>query len=99
MEVKIYKNSVVYCDIPYLNTNSYGQDKSNNFDYDRFYKWALSLSEPVIISEYSMPDDFICIDMIEKSVMLNSGAAKKALEKLFIPKTQKDLYFNLMKRR
>ena len=97
--VKIYKDSVVYLDPPYFDTNPYGDDKSNNFDYEKFYKWALQQKELVIISEYNMPDDFICIDAIEKSVLLNSGASKKAVEKLFIPKHQRELYNNLMKRR
>ena len=97
--VKIYKDSVVYLDPPYFDTNPYGDDKSNNFDYEKFYKWALQQKELVIISEYNMPDDFICIDAIEKSVLLNSGASKKNLEKLFIPKHQRELYNNLMKRR
>ena len=97
--VKIYKDSVVFLDPPYFGTNPYGDDKSNNFDYEKFYKWALQQKELVIISEYNMPDDFICIDAIEKSVLLNSGASKKAIEKLFIPKHQRELYNNLMKRR
>ena len=97
--VKIYKDSVVYCDLPYYNTNPYGDDKSNNFDYEGFYKWALRQKELVVISEYTMPEEFICIDAIEKSVQLCSGSSKKAIEKLFIPKHQKELYNNLMKRR
>ena len=97
--VKIDKDSVVYCDLPYFDTNPYSKDKSNNFDYEGFYEWALRQKELVIISEYNMPDDFICIDSIEKSVLLSSGASKKAIEKLFIPKHQRELYNNLMKRR
>ena len=96
MEVKIYKNSVVYCDIPYLNTDKYA---AGGFDHQKFYKWALRQKELVVISEYYMPDDFMCIDMIEKSVLLNSGASQKALEKLFIPKTQKELYKKLLNKK
>jgi hypothetical protein len=90
---------VIYCDLPYFDTNPYGDDKSNNFDYEGFYEWALRQKELVIISEHNMPEDFICIDSIEKSVLLCSGSSKKAIEKLFIPKTQRELYNNLMKRR
>jgi len=46
----------------------------------------------VIISEYSMPDNFICIAQVKKSVTLSSGSEKKATEKLFIPGHQKDLW-------
>ena len=95
-EVAIEKNSLIYCDIPYYNTDEYA---AGGFDHQKFYKWALRQKELVIISEYNMPEDFICIDSIEKSVQLCSGASKKALEKLFIPKHQRELYNNLMKRR
>lgn len=97
--VKIYKDSVVFLDPPYFGTNPYGDDKSNNFDYEGFYEWALQQKELVIISEYNMPDDFICIDAIEKSVLLNSGASKKAIEKLFIPRKQAELYKNLLNKK
>ena len=40
-----------------------------------------------------MPEDrFVCIDKIEKPVMLNSGSNMKADEKLFIPKHQEEKY-------
>ena len=94
--VKIYKDSVVYCDIPYYNTDEYA---AGGFDHQKFYKWALRQKELVIISEYNMPDDFICIDAIEKSVLLKSGASKKAIEKLFIPKTQAELYKKLLNKK
>ena len=96
---KIDKDSVVYCDIPYINTNCYGKKNVNTFDYKKFYDWCSKQKELVIISEYTMPEDFICIDAIEKSVQLCSGSSKKAIEKLFIPKHQRELYNSLMKRR
>lgn len=97
--VKIDKDSVVYCDLPYFDTNPYGKDKSNNFDYEKFYKWALRQKELVIISEYYMPDDFMCIDAIEKSVTLCSGGDVKAVEKLFIPRNQAELYKKLLNKK
>ena len=40
-----------------------------------------------------MPEDrFLCIDTIEKPVLLNSGSKTKALEKIFIPKNQEAKY-------
>lgn len=57
-EVRILPNSVIYCDIPYRSTSKYNEIE---FDYDRFYSWALSQTEPIFISEYEMPNDFICI--------------------------------------
>lgn len=95
-EVEILPHSVLYCDIPYYNTDEYA---AGGFDHQKFYKWALRQKELVIISEYYMPDDFMCIDAIEKSVTLCRGGDVKAIEKLFIPKHQRELYNNLMKRR
>ena len=88
-DVKIKENSVIYCDIPYKGTDEY----IGGFDHERFYDWARNQKELVIISEYSMPNDFICISRIEKSQSLNGkGNRKKVLEGLFIPKEQEKLY-------
>ena len=35
-EVPILPDSVIYCDIPYRNTDGYGDDKKNTFDYEKF---------------------------------------------------------------
>lgn len=95
-EIEILPSSVIYCDIPYRGTDEYD---AGGFDHQKFYKWALRQKELVIISEYYMPDDFICIDAIEKSVSLNSGASKKAIEKLFIPRKQAELYKKLLNKK
>ena len=95
-EVEILPNSVIYCDIPYYNTDEYA---AGGFDHQKFYKWALQQKELVIISEYYMPDDFMCIDAIEKSVTLCSGGDVKAVEKLFIPRKQAELYKKLLNKK
>jgi hypothetical protein len=33
--------------------------KQQTFDYELFYNWALTNNNPVFISEYAMPNDFI----------------------------------------
>jgi site-specific DNA-adenine methylase len=91
-DVKIYKNSVIFCDIPYSDTNAYGSKNINTFDYERFYDWCKRQQEFVFICEYKMPADFICIDSIKKTVLLDSGGNKKAYEKIFIPKHQEEMY-------
>ena len=91
-QVEIQPDSVIYCDLPYKDTNGYGRAKKNSFDFERFYSWALEQKELLIISEYQMPLGFVCIDEIEKSVMINSGASMKATEKIFIPKHQIEMY-------
>jgi site-specific DNA-adenine methylase len=88
--VEVLPSSIIYCDIPYHETNAYGIQNKNNFDYERFYYWCEKQTEPLFISEYWMPEDrFECIDEIEKTVTLQSGAGNKAVEKLFIPRHQK----------
>ena len=85
-EVKIEPDSVIYCDIPYRNTDSYN---NTEFDHEAFYSWCEQQTEPVYISEYWMPPErFECIAEIEKTVTYSSGAGNKAIEKLFVPKTQ-----------
>ena len=70
-EVPIKNNSVIYCDIPYRNTDGYNDKK---FDYEAFYTWAESQSEPVYISEYWMPEDrFDVVAEIQKVVSLQGG--------------------------
>ena len=91
--VEILPDSVIFCDIPYIDTNAYGKENKNTFDYERFYAWAESQKEFVFICEYTAPENrFVCIDSIEKSVGMNSGAALKATEKIFIPKHQVEMY-------
>ena len=92
--VNILPNSVIYCDIPYKGTNGYSNtSKKNNFDYEAFYDWCERQTNPVFISEYSMPEDrFECIMEIETiSTLSSTNNAKKSVERLFIPKSQEDV--------
>lgn len=92
--VEIKSNSVIYCDIPYKDTEGY-ERKTNksSFDYDSFYNWCEKQTEPVFISEYTMPDNrFKCIMDIEKtSSYCATNNNKKTVEKLFIPICQEDV--------
>lgn len=91
--VSILPDSILYCDIPYRNTSKYDSD----FDYERFYDWAKTQKELVVVSEYNMPDNFICIAEYDRTVTFSSTEnGRKVKEKLFIPKHQKELYENLM---
>ena len=87
-EIEIKPNSIIYCDIPYKGTDEY----EGGFNHAEFYEWAQKQKELVIISEYSMPKDFVCVAETEKTVTLCSGGDKKAIEKLFIPEHQKELW-------
>lgn len=85
-QVKIAPNSLIYCDIPYKNTDKYGKI---DFDYERFYDWAEKQKELIVISEYSMPEDrFISIAEFEHRSTLCDKANNKVIEKLFVPFNQ-----------
>ena len=77
---------MIYCDIPYKNTAEYSD---GGFDHESFYDWAEKQREPVIISEYAMPEErFERIDFIKKRSLLFSGSNLFHEEGLFVPKTQ-----------
>ena len=77
------KNFVVYCDPPYKGTTRYATDK---FPYEEFYNWCRKISKNniVLISEYSMPDDFECIYEKELKCTLKVKERSVKTEKLFI---------------
>ena len=89
--VRIKNNSVIYCDPPYKDTAKYTVD----FNHNEFYKWCRKQKELVIISEYTMPDDFICVAEKEKRVILSDNSLLKT-EKLFVPKHQYQMYLDAM---
>lgn len=79
-------DAVIYCDIPYKNTNRYGDEKAE-FDYNSFYDWACSQNVPVFISEYDMPEDrFECVLEIKKQSCMAATKTLSATEKLYIPR-------------
>lgn len=88
--VNIYKDSVIYCDIPYEGTEGYN---GIDFDFERFYSWCEKQTEPVFISSYKMPEDrFVCIATFEHRSILSPTTNNKVLEKVFIPKHQSKEY-------
>ena len=75
--------SVVYCDIPYRGTGTYSNGNTK-FDYDAFYEYALKSEHPIFISEYDMPNDFVCVDEIDKKCQFkNSVGAIDTVERLY----------------
>lgn len=86
-QVVIPPDSVIYCDIPYEGTNKY--NKTEDFDYERFYQWAESQTEPVFISSYQMPTDrFDCIEEFTHRSTLCATANNSVTERIFVPKHQ-----------
>ena len=98
-EIKIKKNSCIYCDIPYASDKKgyiVNGKIQNSFDYEAFYDWCEKQTEPLLISSYEMPKgrfkEYFCKD---KRVLLASGKyGVVKQEKLFFPKTQEDIFNN-----
>ena len=80
-DVEIKANSVVYCDIPYENTEEYIRP----FNRKKFLDWAADQKVPVFISEYNVSDHrFKKIYQIEKHAKLcPKEKSKNAQEKLY----------------
>lgn len=79
------KDAVIYCDIPYANTEKY----KHPFDYERFYLWAEKQEIPIYISEYQMPKDrFVCVAEKEKKCKFSPTNNKITVERIFRPRTQ-----------
>lgn len=79
---------IIYCDIPYGNTDYRYLDKFNDED---FYEWCRIMSEKnlIFVSEYNMPNDFK--EIWNKSSKL-TGVSKSEGE--HIPKIRTERLFN-----
>lgn len=78
--VPIPESALIYCDIPYSDTNC---GKYAGFNHDDFYEWALR-KDNIYISEYAMPSEFIEIANIEKTILSSAiGNGTKAVERLY----------------
>ena len=82
-ELTIPDKSIIYCDPPYRNTTKY----KDCIDYSHFYQWCRDRKaegHTIFISEYAMPDDFICVWQKEQvSSLTKDTGSKRAIEKLF----------------
>ena len=83
-KLEIPSNSIIYCDPPYRGTKEYTY--STSFSYEEFYEWLRQKKKEghtVFISEFEMPEDFICV--WEKLSRVNIKPTEKFLckEKLF----------------
>lgn len=86
-DIKDISGYVIYCDPPYKGTTKYS---TKGFPYEEFYDWCRGMSKNniVLISEYSMPNDFKCIWEKESKVNFDSNRTvgdkkNKRIEKLF----------------
>ena len=79
------KGYVIYCDIPYRDTTKYATE---SFPYEEFYDWvkAASMNNMVLISEYSMPDEYTCIWSKETKTLLDSNKDKSDSKNIRVEK-------------
>lgn len=87
LNLKVPKNSIIYCDPPYAATTKY-RDK---FNHEQFWDWCRQQSKAghqIFISEYNAPDDFTCIwekgSKTTFSWHAENLSTKVALERLFV---------------
>lgn len=85
-DAKIPTHSVVYCAPPYFNTTGY----SCSFSHGLFYEWLRGASCPVYISEYGMPEDFVCVYSLPKMSALSPTHKFVVTERLFVHESQQD---------
>jgi len=85
LDLSKYK-CLIYCDPPYKGTKPYKINLLGKFDSDVFFEWCREQSKynPVLISEYSAPDDFVCIWEKEMTVNIKKEKTKTSTERLFI---------------
>lgn len=89
-------DAVIYCDPPYFGTNTDGYVSmgGNTFDSAAFHDWCRAQRALVVVSEYQMPDDFVCIAQFSHQNLL--GKNKVVKERLFIPGHQRKEYMRRM---
>ena len=85
-------NVFIYCDPPYTLTKKYKDD----FDNDSFWDWCRKIinthsNAKILISEYTAPDDFVCIWSAQVQDKMGKNTMSK-IEKLFIHKNQLNIF-------
>lgn len=79
--------SIIYCDPPYEGVKKYNY----SIDHTEFWDWCrlkVRDGHRVFISEYNAPEDFVCVWERAVKTSINPSATKRAVEKLFIHKSQ-----------
>ena len=82
LELEIPEHSLIYCDPPYANTCKY----KDGFNHDVFWQWCRDMSKKghtVFVSEYSAPNDFVCVKEVHHKTILDKNSQYPRIEKLF----------------
>ena len=84
------RGGIIYCDPPYKNTGQYRT--VGTFDFEAFYSWCLHQSNPVFISEYTMPEDlFVPVAAFTVTRKMNTKKSSICHEKIWRPRCQLDI--------
>ena len=83
-DLRIPKNSIIYCDPPYENVFNY----NSKFDHKEFWNWCniqIKLGNQVFVSEYQAPEDWITVWQKEHQHCFSFNRINKTtiIEKLF----------------
>ena len=90
------KNTVVYCDIPYSDTES--RQYSEKFHHERFYWWVRNSRYVCVTSEFSMPSDFVRVGEIGRREVCKptNGKRDMTVEGLFVHRDKVSEYERMM---
>ena len=80
------RGGIIYCDPPYKNTKErYGRE----FDFNGFYSWCEHQTNPVFISEYTMPEDrFVPVAAFTVTRKMDAKKSNICYEKIWRPRCQ-----------
>ena len=89
-------NTVVYCDIPYRDTES--RQYSERFHHERFYWWVRNSRYVCVTSEFSMPSDFVRVGEICRREVCKptNGKRDMTVEGLFVHRDKVREYERMM---
>jgi len=78
--------ALIYCDSPYMDSKPYKVSLLGKFDSYKYFDWVRKQSEfnPVLVSEYFAPDDFVSIWSKKVKSNLNVSNTKVSVEQIFI---------------
>ena len=81
-EVELPADACIYCDPPYRGTNA---TYCEGFDFGKFDDFLRNVGQPIYVSEYTMPEDFVPIAERYKLKGADAtGLAGYASEKIFL---------------
>lgn len=93
--IKPPPNSLIYCDPPYHGTEQYAGVEFD-FDTECFFEMAFHwcyAGHTVIISEYTAPDEFVCVREMPTSTEIRTKDGRDPrIERLFMHESQAHLY-------